>query len=136
MKRWMKGLLALLLVLCLSACAAVKMPNPAGSYTSKQDVAEFLHVYGQLPQNFITKAEAEALGWPGGDLTKYAPGKSIGGDRFGNYEGILPTDKKYRECDIDYKGGKRGARRIVFSEDATYIYYTEDHYESFEQLYP
>ena len=135
MKRWLKGLLALLLALTLASCAAVSMPNPAGSYTSKQDVADFLHVYGELPRNFITKAEAQALGWPGGDLSKYAPGKSIGGDRFGNYEGILPTGKSYRECDIDYHGGKRGAKRIVFSDDG-YIYYTEDHYESFEQLYP
>ena len=135
MKRALKIILALFLALTLAACAAVSMPNPAGSYTSKRDVAEFLHVYGQLPGNFITKAEAQALGWPGGDLSKYAPGKSIGGDRFGNYEGALPTDKKYRECDIDYKGGKRGAKRIVYSEDG-YIYYTEDHYESFEQLYP
>ena len=100
-----------------------------------QDVADFLHVYGQLPQNFITKAEAQALGWPGGDLWQYAPGKSIGGDRFGNYEGVLPTGKSYRECDIDYAGGRRGAKRIVFSDDGC-IYYTEDHYESFEQLYP
>ncbi len=135
MKRALKIILALFLALTLAACAAVSMPNPAGSYPSTRDVAEFLHVYGQLPGNFITKAEAQALGWPGGDLSKYAPGKSIGGDRFGNYEGALPTDKKYRECDIDYKGGKRGAKRIVYSEDG-YIYYTEDHYESFEQLYP
>ena len=135
MKRALKIILALFLALTLAACAAVSMPNPAGSYTSKRDVAEVLHVYGQLPGNFLTKAEAQARGWPGGDLSKDAPGKSIGGDRFGNYEGALPTDKKYRECDIDYKGGKRGAKRIVYSEDG-YIYYTEDHYESFEQLYP
>ena len=30
---------------------------------------------------------------------------------------------------------KYNAKRIVFSDDG-YIYYTEDHYESFEQLYP
>ncbi len=135
MKRWLKGILALLLALTLASCAAVSMPNPARSYTTKQEVADFLHVYGQLPRNFITKAEAQALGWPGGDLSKYAPGKSIGGDRFGNYEGILPPGKDYWECDIDCRGGRRGAKRIVFSDDG-YIYYTEDHYESFEQLYP
>jgi guanyl-specific ribonuclease Sa len=29
----------------------------------------------------------------------------------------------------------RGAKRIVFSNDGL-IYYTEDHYESFELIYP
>ena len=108
-----------------------------GTYTSKEDVALYIHVYGKLPQNFITKAEAEALGWPGGYLEPYAPGKCIGGGRFGNYEGLLPTKngRYYTECDIDTLGAKsRGAKRIVFSNDGL-IYYTEDHYETFELLY-
>ena len=108
-----------------------------GSYTSKEDVALYLHTYGQLPDNFITKDEARDLGWEGGGLEEYAPGKCIGGDRFGNYEGLLPkTDgRKYTECDIDTLGrDSRGAKRIVFSNDGL-IYYTEDHYESFELLY-
>lgn len=111
--------------------------DEAGSYTSKEDVALFIHLYGRLPDNFITKKEAEALGWPGGSLEPYAPGKCIGGSRFGNYEGLLPEAKgrTYTECDIDTLGAKsRGAKRIVFSNDGL-IYYTEDHYESFELLY-
>ena len=115
-------------------------PSPAlpedGSYTSKEDVALYLHLYGRLPSNFITKNEARDLGWSGGSLEPYAPGKCIGGDRFGNYEGLLPEGKRYTECDIDTLGAKnRGSKRIVFSDDGC-IYYTEDHYESFEQLYP
>ena len=108
-----------------------------GTYTSKDDVALYIHTYGKLPENFISKAEAEKLGWTGGSLEKYAPGKCIGGSRFGNYEGLLPTKKgrTYTECDIDTLGQKsRGAKRIVFSNDGL-IYYTEDHYESFELLY-
>ena len=70
-----------------------------GSYTSKDDVALYIHTYGTLPGNFITKKEAQALGWPGGGLDAYAPGKCIGGDYFGNYEGKLP-DGNYHECDI------------------------------------
>ena len=106
-----------------------------GIYTSKEDVALYLYTYGKLPNNFITKKEAQALGWPGGSLEPYAPGKCIGGDRFGNYEGLLPTNHKYTECDIDTLGAKsRGAKRIVFSNDGL-IYYTDDHYESFTQLY-
>ena len=108
-----------------------------GSYTSKDDVALYIHVYGHLPSNFITKKEAEKLGWSGGSLESYAPGKCIGGDRFGNYEGLLPkkTGRSYTECDIDTLGKKsRGAKRIVFSNDGL-IYYTDDHYASFELLY-
>ena len=106
-----------------------------GSYTTKDDVALYIHTYGCLPGNFITKDEARELGWEGGGLEDYAPGMCIGGDRFGNYEGLLPEDREYTECDIDTLGKeKRGAKRIVFSEDGL-IYYTEDHYESFELLY-
>ena len=106
------------------------------SYTSKEEVALYLHLYEELPPNFITKNEAKKLGWVSkeGNLSEVAPGMSIGGDHFGNYEGILPKGKEYRECDIDTDGGYRGAKRIVFSDDGC-IYYTEDHYETFELLY-
>jgi len=108
-----------------------------GSYTTKDDVALYIYTYGCLPSNFITKKEAQALGWEGGSLEPYAPGMCIGGSYFGNYEGLLPEKdgRKYTECDIDTLGAeKRGAKRIVFSNDGL-IYYTEDHYESFELLY-
>lgn len=106
-----------------------------GIYTSKEDVALYIHTYGCLPQNFMTKDEARNLGWEGGSLEEFAPGMCIGGDRFGNYEGLLPDDRDYTECDIDTLGAqKRGAKRIVFSDDGL-IYYTDDHYESFELLY-
>ena len=116
--------------------AAAALPED-GTYTSKEDVALYLHLYGHLPGNFITKKAAEALGWSGGSLEPYAPGKCIGGSRFGNYEGLLPDreGRYYTECDIDTLGAeKRGAKRIVFSNDGL-IYYTEDHYKSFELLY-
>lgn len=108
-----------------------------GSYTTKDDVALYIHTYGHLPDNFITKKDAQALGWPGGSLEPYAPGKCIGGSRFGNYEGLLSEadGRTYTECDIDTLGAdSRGAKRIVFSNDGL-IYYTEDHYKSFELLY-
>lgn len=113
-----------------------------GAYTSKEEVALYLHTYGRLPDNYITKKEAEELGWKKkhgreGDLDVVAPGKSIGGSHFGNYEEQLPEKKgrKYFECDINYEGGSRGAERIIYSNDGL-IFYTGDHYESFEQLYP
>ena len=114
---------------------AVHAIDENGSYTTMEDVSLYLYTYGKLPENFITKNEARDLGWPGGSLEPYAPGKCIGGDRFGNYEGLLPTDRQYFECDIDTLGASsRGAKRIVFSEDGL-IYYTDDHYESFTLLY-
>ena len=100
-------------------------------------MALYLYTYGHLPDNFITKKEAQNLGWSGGSLEPYAPGKCIGGSRFGNYEGILPDapGRTWTECDIDTLGAeKRGAKRIVFSNDGL-IYYTEDHYETFTLLY-
>ena len=108
-----------------------------GSYTSRDDVALYIHQYGKLPGNFITKAEAQKLGWSGGSLEKYAPGKSIGGDRFGNYEGLLPekAGRSYTECDVNTLGkDSRGAERIIFSNDGL-IYYTGDHYKSFTLIY-
>lgn len=163
MKRKLTALLLLLaLLLSLTACgdaaqtidavqqaaqtvqeiaAAQEEETPAieedGTYTTKEDVARYIHTYGHLPDNFITKKQAQALGWEGGSLEPYAPGKCIGGSRFGNYEGILPEKdgRTYTECDIDTLGAsKRGAKRIVFSNDGL-IYYTKDHYETFELLY-
>ena len=110
----------------------------SGTYTSKEEVALYIYTYDHLPSNYITKKEAKALGWINseGNLWEVAPGMSIGGDYFGNYEGLLPEeeDRDYYECDIDTNGSYRGAKRIVFSNDGL-IYYTEDHYETFELLY-
>lgn len=110
--------------------------DPDGTYTGKEEVALYLATYGKLPQNFITKKEARALGWEGGSLEPYAPGKCIGGDYFGNYEELLSEKegREYHECDIDTLGkSSRGAKRIVYSNDGL-IYYTDDHYASFELL--
>jgi len=121
-----------------SPTAAIQTaPDEAGAYTTKEDVALYIHVYGHLPDNFITKSQARALGWEGGGLDDYAAGKCIGGDRFGNYEGLLPEadGRTYAECDINTLGAdSRGAERIIFSSDGL-IYYTADHYESFTLLY-
>lgn len=108
-----------------------------GSYTTMEEVAVYLSVYSTLPSNFISKQEAQLLGWSSsdGNLWQVAPGMSIGGDRFGNYEKALPTasGRQWTECDIDSDGGYRNAKRIVFSNDGL-IYYTEDHYNHFAQV--
>ena len=126
------------------AAPETETPAPAltvledGRYNSKEEVALYLHLYGHLPDNYVTKAEAEALGWTGGSVEPYAgEGTALGGSRFGNYEGLLPSapGRTYTECDIGTVGKtSRGAMRLVFSNDGL-IYYTGDHYESFELLY-
>lgn len=109
-----------------------------GSYNTKDEVALYLHTYGHLPENYITKKEAQKLGWDSkkGNLEEVAPGKSIGGSHFGNYEGQLPEQdgREYYECDLEYDGGYRGAERLIYSNDGL-IYYTGDHYKTFEKLY-
>lgn len=108
------------------------------SYSTKDEVAAYIHQFNELPPNYLTKDEAEALGWDNseGNLWEVTDGMSIGGDVFGNREGLLPKQagRTYYEADIDYAGGYRGAERIVYSDDGL-IFYTDDHYESFEQLY-
>lgn len=107
-------------------------------YSSKDEVALYIHRFRSLPPNYITKGEAQKAGWDNskGNLWEVTDKKSIGGDYFGNREGLLPKekDRRYFECDIDFQGGYRGPERIVYSNDGL-IFYTADHYESFEQLY-
>ena len=147
MKKYLKNILITLLVVIsmLVGCGApiadfeiddsgyqneqVLQVDEDGEYTSKEEVAAYLYLYGKLPGNYITKKEAKALGWDNrkGNLGEVAPGKSIGGDYFGNYEGLLPEadNRDYYECDIDTNGSYRGSKRIVYSNDGL-IYFTED----------
>lgn len=157
-RRWRIALLALVLAVILGLTGCGWIPQEAvgrqvagptatavlqtiveedGHYSSKAEVGQYLYLYGKLPGNYLTKQEARELGWKSseGNLWEVAPGRSIGGDRFRNYEGQLPKEKTYFECDIDYEGGHRGAKRIVYSDDGS-IYYSEDHYATFVQLYP
>lgn len=149
--RWLSLLLVAMVLLTgcahLEAFAPVQQPaaitetaaiSESGTYSSREEVADYLHQFGHLPPNYLTKKEAQELGWVAseGNLWQVAPGMSIGGDRFGNREGLLPkaSGRTYYECDIDFDGSYRNAKRIVYSNDGL-IYYTEDHYESFQLLY-
>lgn len=147
MKKGIKLLFSIFLLLNVLGCTA--SVNQAdyieqninieedGWYSSKEEVAEYIEIYGELPDNYLTKQEAKELGWDNrlGNLWDVAEGMSIGGDRFGNREKLLPDEKGriWYECDIDYQGGYRNEKRIIFSNDGL-IYYTEDHYESFEVI--
>ncbi|MBR3839617.1 MAG: ribonuclease [Erysipelotrichales bacterium] len=143
MKKLLKFLLPISLILLIIGCSKPSTPtvesgiSEDGWYSSKEEVSLYIYTYGELPDNYITKQEARELGWDSekGNLWEVAEGMSIGGDKFGNREGLLPKEKgrQYYECDIDYEGGYRNAKRIVYSNDGL-IYYTEDHYESFEEI--
>ncbi|MDD2295511.1 MAG: ribonuclease domain-containing protein [Eubacteriales bacterium] len=141
-------MIALLLLAVLVLWIGVQQTAPEGLteqqldengwYNSAEDVSLYLHLYGELPSNYLTKDEAEALGWTGGSPDVDFPGRAIGGDIFGNYEGLLPQSEGriYRECDVDTLDREyRGAKRLVYSNDGL-IFYTENHYDSFVRLYP
>ena len=111
-----------------------------GSYNSKEDVSAYILKYGHLPDNYITKAEAQADGWIGGSVSDVIPGKSIGGDRFyieytvGDAP-LKAEGRYYTECDVNTLGKEdRGTERLIFSNDGL-IYYTNDHYQTYELLY-
>ena len=107
------------------------LPERGNAYYDLENVVLYLDAYGELPPNYITKKEAQSLGWSGGSVDTFQKGAAIGGDRFGNYEQLLPKGN-YTECDIDTKGKDRGAKRLVFSDDGHY-YYTSNHYGTFDE---
>ncbi|KJH67544.1 ribonuclease [Chromobacterium violaceum] len=140
-------LLLLLSALSLPALAAPSCRDVAAKVNqqaSRQldaaelgDVLQSLGRDGRLPGKFVTKRQAQAAGWkPGRDLWSVAglQGKSMGGDRFGNYEKRLPPGQ-WQEADLSYKGGKRGAKRLLFSRQGQ-RFVTVDHYNSFIEVPP
>ncbi|WP_238327848.1 ribonuclease domain-containing protein [Paenibacillus gorillae] len=162
MGNWSRSLLAammVMLVIVLTGCGNLSLNeiNPPSSsadtgqkqqqsqsqsqskapLTSFKGVSDYVRQHHKLPDNYVTKKEAEQLGWVAskGNLNQVAPGKSIGGDRFGNREGLLPKEKNriWYEADINYKKGSRGADRILYSNDGL-IYMTTDHYKSFTDI--
>lgn len=125
-------------LLILAGCGWIDdKPEETHSLTSFEEVAAYIKMHHELPDNFITKKRARELGWEPqkGNLHEVAPGKSIGGDVFHNREAKLPEKegRVWYEADINYDSGPRGKDRIVFSNDGL-IYKTEDHYDTFEQI--
>lgn len=159
MKRLASFFLTFLLLFSLTACAADPGSNNSAAVSGSQsgwssaDTSElspvtrgtyyydlehvvlYLEFFDELPDNYITKAEARELGWQGGTPERYLEGSAIGGDTFGNREGKLPKNNQYTECDLNTNGkDSRGAERLVFSQDGRY-YYTQDHYNSFTEVW-
>ena len=121
-----------------STTQALALPDKRGYYTSPDDVAAYINAYQKLPDHYITKREAAEKGWDAslGNLWDVTDQMSIGGDRFGNREKLLPDldGRIWYECDVNYFGGFRGPERLVYSNDGL-VYYTQDHYQSFTRLY-
>lgn len=119
--------------------AATPTPVPDGPITDPRSIADYLFAHGELPPNFLTKKEAMALGWDSrwNYVSDVAPGMSLGGTYYGNYEELLPVvqGRRYYEADCNYTGGRRGAERIIYSSDG-HVWYTGDHYQTFTELYP
>lgn len=105
------------------------------AYYKMEEVAAYIHFYKKLPKNYLTKKEAKALGWSPKEknLWDVTDRGVIGGDYFGNYEKSLP-DSSYKEADVNYEGGARGPERLVYDDQGN-IFYTGDHYETFERIY-
>ena len=112
----------------------------SGKYTTRDSVAAYLCKFNKLPSNYVGKNEGQQLyeSKTGKTFEKWnfnpwtTINVMIGGDKFGNNEGLLPQGS-YHEADVDYSAKNRGTKRLVYQSDCV-IYYTADHYESFSKL--
>ena len=132
-------LAAMAVALFLGACSDGEISiSEDGEYSDTESVALYIHEFGHLPSNYVTKTKARKAGWVNteGNLWDVLPGKSIGGSDYYNDDGQLPDarGRTWKECDVNYEGGYRGSERLVYSNDGL-IFYTGDHYNTFEQLY-
>lgn len=140
-----RSLRSLWLMLCLGLLAGLfpavvlaKQTNDTlAALTSEQTVVNYLRQNHRLPDYYVTKRQARDAGWDAraGNLCQVLPGKAIGGDRFSNREGRLPSAYKriWREADINYRCGRRGADRVLFASDGL-IYVSRDHYKQFVRV--
>ena len=130
--------------ICAETCrAAVHRVNE--SLTSRIDEKELVEILeslnssqdSKLPPKYVTKQKASDLGWhPGTNLWAHPglQGRSIGGDHFSNRERKLPDGGRiWREADLDYRGGHRGPKRLIFSNDGIRMV-TVDHYRTYKEI--
>lgn len=119
----------------------------SGKYTTRDSVAAYLCKFDKLPSNYVGKNEGQNLyeSKTGKSFEKWnfnpwtTIGVMIGGDKFNNYasnasnyHATLP-EGSYREADVEYSAKNRGTKRLVYQSDCV-IYYTADHYETFNRL--
>ena len=85
-----------------------KKLDEKGTYTDKDDVAEYIYEYGHVPSNL--KAET-----------------------YDNADNMFPVEDgvTYQQCSLDTDG----KQKIIFTQDGKRVYYTEDDGETFEEIY-
>ena len=85
-----------------------KKLDEKGTYTDKDDVAEYIYEYGHVPSNL--KAET-----------------------YDNADNMFPVEDgvTYQQCSLDTDG----KQKIIFTQDGKRVYYTADDGESFEEIY-
>ncbi|WP_276526768.1 ribonuclease domain-containing protein, partial [Lonsdalea britannica] len=128
------------------AANAARNANNAASYAglkmdlktteAANEVVESLRSTGQLPQNYVNKAQATANGWkPGKALNNTNPDGQLGGDIFENSTNLLPSvpGRVWQEADIGLKNtmsrSNQPGTRLLYSNDGL-LYITTDHYET------
>ena len=122
--------LFLALALLVAFACTLNVVREDGKYYTKQSIAPYIYKFKELPSNFLNKADIDNV--PIGERPYY----NVGGNEFRNDEGRIPNPDgvKMTECDV-YSGVHssldRGEERIVFLNDGSAVYYTDDHYESF-----
>ncbi len=121
----------LFLALAFAITSLCCLKTADGVYRTKEDVATYIYKYHKLPKNFLNKKEIKALS------AEEAKNYNVGGNTFENNEGLIdnPNRLKLVECDIyddNHNSVSRGAERLVFFADGSKVFYTSDHYETFE----
>ncbi|MDG0806064.1 hemagglutinin repeat-containing protein [Pectobacterium brasiliense] len=128
------------------AANAVRNANNAASYAglkmdlktteAANEVVDSLRRTGQLPPNYVNKAQAGANGWrPGKALNNTNPDSQLGGDIFENSNNLLPSapGRMWQEADIGLKNtmsrSNQPGTRLLYSNDGL-LYITTDHYET------
>lgn len=79
-----------------------------GTYTDKDEVAQYIYEYGHVPSN-LTATD------------------------YDNADSMLPVEEgvTYQQCSLD----DAGKQKLIFTQDAKRIYYTDDDGQSFDEIY-
>lgn len=97
----------------------------------------YLFLNHRLPEGYLTKEEAKERGWKPlqGNLSEIAPNAVIGGSVYKNWDKRLPSlpGRIWYEADIEYEGGFRNGKRIIYSSDGL-MFITFDHYFTFSEI--
>ena len=79
-----------------------------GTYTDKNDVAQYIYEYGHAPSNLTP-------------------------ENYENADSMLPVEEgvTYQQCSLD----PEGKQKLIYTQDGKRVYYTEDDGKSFEEIY-